>query len=914
MSDDRVPFLCGGTFFVLLLQARAARSKARDKLRGGEDGLKDPSVMSGLNYIITGSYLDAHPTSLSKSTSFYKECQINGDTYITFDQRATAQSFDYDMHNHYSDVFARTTEFIKKYLDESKKVFLVKALLEIIRDDEQIEDDEYIFFINGKEGANRHSLLQKTEIPLQPLIIGIIHYILQKRATRNKEGYATLESWGVKTPHSARNVREYPFGHTITSEIIVTIPPANKADDDTESNTDINPYAPHQGKVPILFDPDGVAPDLATLSEEPILWVSKDIIGNIEEEEGEDDDIDQAFTDYLSRAYEKYEKLRTLLHPYEPDYLKEFYVCNSIHRKIPLPGRRATYMTKAYNHATAQTLKECSGFIILTGTGGLGKTMMLRHLLLDAIDNYHEEHLLPIFIPLKNYDLSYDSLLSYVYQIFDSLGGGKSLADFEAYLEKGSCLLLFDGLDEINSDYRGKFEMQFETFTDRYSRNMFVMSTRPYIRLMSYQRFTILELQPFNKKQALELIDKLAFRDDEPSIKAQFRSELENTLFESHREFAQNPLLLTIMLMTYEQYAKIPSKMHKFYHEAYETLAQKHDATKSAYSRHFKTGLDKDRFAEYFAEFCAVTYYNQKYELTEEEFRDFFNDLIIREEDGRQISYKDFIDDLCTGMCLMFLEGNKYHFTHRSFQEYFCALYFSNQMDEHLLDIALDAFEGKNSRPGDSTFSMLYDMIPKKVEKHIFIPFLNTLLTECRTENGYWSYLLKMHPNVNYECGEEVSFSENLPYSFICSFILSLQNDIPAFTDFTLPFYEEFVIEEYVMYDESYEYGYDEFGQFIANPGNAPELHNRDDVDYNYISAFGVPEIVGWDLEFQVDKILADPEKYAELISVLDSDTFVFKVEYLKLQSYLAELTKKAEPKKTSNLFEKLRWQESKKR
>lgn len=60
----------------------------------------------------------------------------------------------------------------------------------------------------------------------------------------------------------------------------------------------------------------------------------------------------------------------------------------------------------------------------------------------------------------------------------------------------------------------------------------------------------------------------------------------------------------------------------------------------------------------------------------------------------------------------MYYESNRYHFTHRSFQEYFCALYFSKQKDKTLKAIG-DFFENKRQRNfGDKTFHMLYDMIP----------------------------------------------------------------------------------------------------------------------------------------------------------------------------------------------------------
>ena len=225
---------------------------------------------------------------------------------------------------------------------------------------------------------------------------------------------------------------------------------------------------------------------------------------------------------------------------------------------------------------------------------------MMRHLLLDSIERFDEFGKIPVFIPLKDYGDSYDSLLDYIFEKFEGLGGSKKLNDLSKLLSHGSCLLLFDGLDEIKSDCRKKFEHDLEFFADKYTDNMFVISSRPAGAFIYLHRFTVLNLCPFTKDQALSLIDKLDFRPDEPAIKANFRNELDNTLFRTHMEFTENPLLLTIMLMTYEQFAEIPSKMHIFYREAYITLSQKHDASKGAYKRVLKTGLTADRFADFF--------------------------------------------------------------------------------------------------------------------------------------------------------------------------------------------------------------------------------------------------------------------------------------------------------------------------
>ena len=183
---------------------------------------------------------------------------------------------------------------------------------------------------------------------------------------------------------------------------------------------------------------------------------------------------------------------------------------------------------------------------------------------MNAIDRYEDYGQIPIFIPLKDYDDSYASLLDYVYEKFENLGGCDDMDDFTELLSDGSCLLLFDGFDEIKSDYRKKFEQELDSFADKYSDDMFVISSRPTGSFVSLHRFTVLDLCPFTKEQAVKLIENLDFRTDEPSIKEKFKTVLENTLFITHREFTQKPLLLTIMLMTYKQFVEMPSKMHIF--------------------------------------------------------------------------------------------------------------------------------------------------------------------------------------------------------------------------------------------------------------------------------------------------------------------------------------------------------------
>lgn len=561
------------------------------------------------------------------------------------------------------------------------------------------------------------------------------------------------------------------------------------------------------------------------------------------------------FKAHLRNAKNKYSAIKTLLYNDQPKPFYDFYVCNDIERRIPIPGKFGTsYKLSTIGNVTVKTFSECSRFVILAGTGGLGKSMMMRHLLLNSVENYEDMLTTPVFIPLKDFDEMVDSLFEYVFSKVTSLCGEITEDQFEDALNRGKCLLLFDGLDEIGSSNAKRFERDLEMFTDKYPENCFVISSRPYQPFISYSRFTVLQLKPFSKMQALKLIDNLEFRLDEPIIKEKFRTELNDNLYRTHSTFIENPLLLTIMLLTFEQYAEVPSKMHMFYREAFGALSIKHDASKGAYKRTLKTGLTADKFADYFAEICSRSYHDEKFELTEDEFAKYYIVLKEREKvtDGTT-TVSDYLYDLCSNMCLMYFESGKYHFTHRSFQEYFCALYFSKQKDKNLKSIG-DFFENRHSRMyGDKTFNMLYDMIPDKVEEYIFLPFLTKLYKRCDSEEGYWTFLEMMYPTLNYEKGETNDFISNTPQSYLFDFIKRLNNRWSVDCN-EFPHYDSLVTAEYVN---------------VIEEDESEKLVNADDVSWEYKDEYGTPDTVGWVYELDVEEVRKQQAEYKDLLDCL---------------------------------------------
>ena len=254
---------------------------------------------------------------------------------------------------------------------------------------------------------------------------------------------------------------------------------------------------------------------------------------------------------------------------------------------------------------------DVSHYLIVQGTGGIGKSTFMKHLFIDELS---KKDLIPLFIELKdlndldsNYEIS-----DFVYKKLYNLGCSFDKKYLEYALQSGCFLFLLDGYDEIIAEKKSIFFKKITDFTDRYVNNYYIISSRPHSEFVEFQRFSVLSLCPFEKIQAISLIGKI---DYDQSIKQSFMKALDEELYEKHTSFASNPLLLNIMLLTYDNYAEIPEKLHLFYSNAFETLYSKHDATKGGYKRELKAKLSFDAFKKVFSYFCFITYYQGKIEL-----------------------------------------------------------------------------------------------------------------------------------------------------------------------------------------------------------------------------------------------------------------------------------------------------------
>lgn len=599
--------------------------------------------------------------------------------------------------------------------------------------------------------------------------------------------------------------------------------------------------------------------------------------------------VDDCTNLYLDKVLHTYDKIKTLLYSEAPMPFYDFYVCNNIYRYVPIyKNNKRSYKWETIDHVTIEKLSVISSCIILSGTGGLGKSMMMRHLFLDATKRYTDTGIIPFFIQLKNYRASLADLIDFIIFEISSLFPGISRERMVAILESGNGLFLFDGLDEISQETAVSFQSALDSFINLYTDNQFIISSRPYGNFSAFTRFTVVNLKSFSKAQSLELIDKLDFRSDMPEIKSKFRKELDMRLYWSHRGFSDNPLLLTIMLMTFEEFAEVPSKMHIFYQEAYTVLSKKHDANKGGFRRALSTDITTDQFADVLARFCAITYKDEKFEFSWAEMDRYFSDLKCKFPLSSK-STDDFIFDVCSNLCVMYLESNSYSFIHRSFQEYFCARFFARQKDKNLERIGSLFEHNKLARRGDQTFQMLYDMIPEKVTEFILIPFLQKLIQKCDEEEGYHTFLRDIYGTMtagdDYVVDQGDCSTGSVLYQFIIeTFDISHERYIDAdLIDGTD------LLAETQYYSLSDDDEYDD------------EIVEESDIPSDFI---GSQEEAGKVYELDWDEIFDDPTYYEDLIHSIDCVTFPLNLEYENIRSLCQSLVESITHDDDEDLFD----------
>lgn len=129
---------------------------------------------------------------------------------------------------------------------------------------------------------------------------------------------------------------------------------------------------------------------------------------------------------YFRYLQEKYYRIKTLLYFSEPRPIYDFYIPNDLYE-------HGNYRRKKRIQTELMLLSFRKKFVVITGTGGLGKTMLMHHLVLTLVKRYDKYQKLPIVIQLKDFDADCTDLIAYIKERIQ-------IQNLEEYVRSGKCV------------------------------------------------------------------------------------------------------------------------------------------------------------------------------------------------------------------------------------------------------------------------------------------------------------------------------------------------------------------------------------------------------------------------------------------------------------------------------------------
>ena len=486
----------------------------------------------------------------------------------------------------------------------------------------------------------------------------------------------------------------------------------------------------------------------------------------------------RAFRAYLRNSEIRYNKVKTLADLSEPRTLEG---TDGIYVDVFVE-----YKNKKIPMTIVDNVMKISNNIVITGSGGTGKSMIMRHLFLNT---HHRGEYIPVLVELRKIgDIKEENaLFNLIHYCIESFDVKLNQEQFEYSLRSGKYLFLFDGLDEVKEEYRGMAMQLIQKISNKYPDNGYIVSSREEgVSFHELETYTLLKACPLEKNQAIALVKKIG-KNEEKII--EFAKLLEGELYDKHIDFASNPLLLTMMYITFIDNNMIPEHLTDFYESAYDALYKRHDANKEGlFNREYKCKKIGEReFKDLFAYFCFQSYFSQQYEFSKKEICVYIKRGIERLNLNSSLDKPElFFDDIKDIVCLIVDEGNKYKFAHRSFQTYFAAYYTATHVTDEQQKIFLKKEIDKRHLFSEDFFHILYRLEGERFNINVLEPGVQDVMDKLKDEGSPQFVLLKI-------AYQSLTIHDNILYKAINS---AKHMDIPYERNIIMLFNELYLVQQ----------------------------------------------------------------------------------------------------------------------
>jgi predicted NACHT family NTPase len=316
--------------------------------------------------------------------------------------------------------------------------------------------------------------------------------------------------------------------------------------------------------------------------------------------------------------------------------------------------------------------------LMVWGKPGGGKTTFLKYLAIQCIGGKLLENRVPIFIEIEKFAQSSNRIKLQEF-ITDILGNcGVTFSQTSELLKHGRLFIILDGLDEVRAEDSPHVVRQIKYFLDSFHKNHFVLSCR--IAGQEYSPdFTEVEIADFDDNQITYFANKWFQARQTPNKAKKFIEKLNED--KSTKELANNPLLLTLLCLVFEETAEFPSNRFDLYREAIDVLLVKWDAQREKERRKIYKQLSASGRRDLLSYIAYKTFEQGEYFFTIDDLKKYIVDYISRSPSYAETELEvlleyseDVVDSIESQHGLLFKRAlGIYSFSHVTFHEYFTA-------------------------------------------------------------------------------------------------------------------------------------------------------------------------------------------------------------------------------------------------